>query len=159
MSWLNKESMEKWFDLLPEDVASCMSKQDLKPTDQDNEIVRDLENLKNGQEILNYVLSKTSTFADFGRPKRIRFLAWMSARDYPDIVQAIQLLTEEGSTGGSADGTEKIAPLFMADIRALVEALGPRVAHSIVDASTLGIVKGAGFEVASEFEMKSGGGI
>lgn len=159
MSWLNKESMEKWFDLLPDDVASCMSKQDLKPTDQDNEIVRELENFKNGQEILNYVLSNANTFADFGRPKRIRFLAWMSARDYPDIVQAIQLLTEEGSTEGSANGSDKVAPLFMADIRALVEALGPRVAHSIVDASTLGIVKGAGFEVTSEFEMKSGGGI
>lgn len=159
MSWLNKESMEKWFELLPDDVASCMNKQDLKPTDQDNEIVRELESFKNGQEILSYVLSNANTFSDFGRPKRIRFLAWMSARDYPDIVQAIQLLTEEGSTEGSANGSDKVAPLFMADIRALVEALGPRVAHSIVDASTLGIVKGAGFEVTSEFEMKSGGGI
>jgi hypothetical protein len=69
------------------------------------------------------------------------------------------LLTDEGSTEGSTDGSDKVAPLFMADIRALVGALGPRVAHSIVDASTLGIVKGAGFEVTSEFEMKSGGGI
>lgn len=159
MSWLNKESMEKWFDLLPDDVASCMSKQDLKPTDRDNDIVRELEALKNGREILEYVLSKADIFADFGRPKRIRFLAWFAARDYPDVVRAIQLMTDEENAGGAADGSEKVAPLFMADIRALVESLGPRVAHSIVDASTLGIIRGAGFEVASEFEMKSGGGI
>jgi len=159
MSWLNKESMEKWFDLLPKDVASCMNRQDLHPREEDKKIVRDLETLKSGQEILGYVLSNADVFAEFGRPKRMRFLAWFAARDYPDVIRAIQLLTGEDSAGGAVSGTEKVAPLFMSDIRALVEALGPRAAKIMVDGSTLGIVRGAGFEVASEFEMKSGGGL
>lgn len=159
MSWLAKESIDKWFSLLPDDVVSCMNKDDLTPTDVDNDIVRELEGFSSGQEIVEYVISKAEIFADFGRPKRLRFLAWLASRDYPDMVNALQLLTDGENSDGGSGGIDKVAPLFLEDIRALVAALGPRAAQSIVDAATLNIVKGAGFEVANEMDMKSGGSL
>lgn len=159
MSWLAKESMDKWFSLLPDDVTSCMDKGDLTPTEFDNDIVRELESFSSGQELVEYVISKADIFADFGRPKRIRFLAWLASRDYPDIVNALHLLTDGENSDSSSGGIDKVAPLFLEDARALIAALGPRAARSIVDATTLNIVKGAGFEVASELEMKSGGSL
>lgn len=161
MSWLTKTSMEQWFALLPEDVASCMAQEDIKHSDQDEDFSKRIEELKSGQEILSFILSNADAIAEFGRPKRIRFLAWIASRDYPDVVQALQAITddERAGSGGAADGSEKVAPLFLSDIRALVEALGPRVAASIVDASTLTAIRHAGFEVANEFEMTSGGAL
>lgn len=159
MNWLDKESLEKWFNLLPEDVASCMDVSDVKPQENASQLTKDLAELKSGQEILSYVISNADDFASFGRLKRIRFLAWLAARDYPDTIRAIQIITGEDGDEGVVSGTEKIAPLFMSDLKALVESLGPRAANLMVDGSTLGIVRGAGFEVADEFEMKSGGGL
>ena len=52
-----------------------------------------------------------------------------------------------------------MAPYFREDVRALVEALGPRAARGFAIRANLAAVAGAGFEVAGELEMKSGGGI
>ena len=161
MQALAKDSMEAWFGLLPDDVASCMEKPGPEGQAEADAIAAALPGLGNGAELVGYVSSNPQPFIEIGRARRIRILAWLAAGDYPDKAAALQALAgEDGSgEGGSAAGTEKVAPYFKEDIRAFVEALGPRAARGIVDAATLAAVTGAGFEVAGELEMRSGGSI
>jgi hypothetical protein len=58
------------------------------------------------------------------------------------------------SGGDGSDGRDKIAPVFYADILALAEALGPKIAAQMVDSQTLDAVAGASLEATAEFEMK-----
>lgn len=161
MEALTYEAMEAWYGLLPDDVASCMEKPGREGQAEADAIAAALPGVGNGADLVSYVARNQDSFIAIGRARRIRILAWLAAGDYPDKVEALQALSgEEGSgEGGSSAGTEKVAPYFKEDIRALVAALGPRAARGIVDAATLAAVAGAGYEVAGELEMRSGGSI
>jgi len=159
MQALARDSMEAWFGLLPDDVASCMEKPGQDGQAEADAIAAGLLSVGSGSDLVTYVAGNQDSFIAIGRARRIRILAWLAAGQYPDKVAALQALSgEEGAgEGGSAAGTDKVAPYFKEDIRALVEALGPRAARGIVDAATLAAVAGAGYEVAGELDMRSGG--
>lgn len=162
MASLGRESMEAWYGKLPDDIASCMEKPGAEGQVEADAITSALPSLGGGTAVLEYVSGNDESFVTIGRARRIRFLAWLAARDYPDKVKAIQALTDAESSsgeGGSGGGVQKVAPFFKEDIRALVQALGARAARRIVDADTLAAVTGAGYEVAGELEMRSGGSI
>lgn len=157
--------MDAWFGLLPADVASCMDAAEIAGGEAEAaRIDAALPALGSGAEVLAYVADNQDSFLSIGRPGRLRFLAWLVAGGYPDRETAMLALSgsdaggDDGS-GGSAGGVGKVAPYFKEDIRALVEAIGPRAARRIVDGGTLAAVTGAAYEVAGELEMRSGGGL
>lgn len=158
MVGLGKDSMEAWFGLLPEDVASCMERPGEEGQAEAEKVEAALRSITNSSALVEFISGNEDAFISMGRARRIRFLAWLAAGDYPDKVKAIMHLSDTESTGDGAGGAGKIAPYFKEDIRALVEALGPRKSRAIVDAATLAVITGAGLDVAGELEMRSGGG-
>jgi len=157
MDWLKKETLAAWHGLLPQDVASFMEKPSDEGQDAADRIATGIGTLKDGKAVINFVKENGDSFIEMGRTRRVRFLAWLAARDYPDKKEVLSAISD-GEGGGKGAGEAGVAaPYFLEDIRALVEALGPRAARLIVDAETLAAVKGAGYEVTSELEMRSGG--
>lgn len=159
MNWLSKEELDSWFNLLPMDVASSME----KPRDEEQEavdkIADKIKSITDGNSAVKVVKENPEVFIDMGRPRRIRFLAWISAKDYPDRDKVFtELFSGEADESGSG-GNDKAGPYFKEDVRALVEALGPRAARLIVDAETVDMVKTASFEATNELEVRSGGSI
>lgn len=162
MASLGKESMEAWYGLLPADVASCMDRPGNDGQAEADAIAAAMPAIKDGSALLQYVSGNVESFIAIGRARRIRILAWLAAGDYPDKMKALKSLSDTDTSGGAdggAGGAQKVAPYFKEDIRAFVESLGPRAARGIVDAATLAAVTGAGYEVAGELEMRSGGSI
>lgn len=156
MAWMSQESVKAWYDLLPEDMASCM--EEPKAIDTAAEaLTSEIEVLSSGADVLDFVEKKATLIMQLDRPRRLRFLAWIAGSDYPDWRKVIQALTKVDETaGGDAGGVGKVAPFFKSDIIALAASLGPRVANSIVDGATLNAIRGAGLEVSSELELRGG---
>jgi len=164
MTKLDKDSMSVWYGLLPADVASCIEISELGEGESEaTAIVGAIKGFKNGEDVVGFVAQNPERFLTIGRARRLRFLAWLMAGNYPDKGMALQALAnpddEEQGSEGAAGGVGKVAPYFKEDILALVEALGPRAARRIVDVGTLAAVTGAAYEVAGELEMRSGGGL
>lgn len=161
MAFLAKESVEAWYRLLPEDVASAMEPPGEREAEASEAVLSGIAAVATGRQAVALVEEKADSFVAMGRARRIRFLAWLAARDYPDVVEALDAITGDGTSesGAGGGGAGKVAPYFREDVRALVEALGPRAARGFAIRANLAAVAGAGFEVAGELEMKSGGGI
>jgi|HigsolmetaAR206D_1030411.scaffolds.fasta_scaffold00580_7 hypothetical protein len=155
---LDTAAVQAWFDRLPDDARSAMP----DGVDGDETIamafVGAVGKARDAADVLAAVETHQDSLARMGRARRIRFLAWFAARAYPQDTKAFDILT--GKDSGDDDGSLGIAaPIFRQDIEALVMALGPRAARQIVGPESLGLVAGAGYEVASELEMKQGGAI
>jgi hypothetical protein len=96
-------------------------------------------------------------FIGLGRTRRVRFLAWMAKATYPDSALIFRRIAERAAQeGGSGEGggIAKVAPYFLADIEALVGALGPRVAQKMVNGTSIAAISKASFEVQSEAEFR-----
>lgn len=157
MADLRKDSIEAWFGCLPDDVRSALP----DGTDGDVEaamaVTEGLKGLSSPEDILSFVAFNQDSFLSMGRARRVRFLAWLAKRTYPEKIGVIDVLTDENGDGQGVMG--KVAPVFLEDIRAIVEALGPRAAKGIVDADTIAVIAGAGYELKSEMDMRQGGAI
>jgi len=158
MADLRKDTMEAWFERLPDDVRSALPDGTAGAEAAGLAVTEGLKGLKTPEEILSYVAVNQDSFMDMGRARRVRFLAWLAKRTYPEKIGVLDVLTDEGGDGGQGV-MGKVAPVFLEDIRAIVEALGPRAARGIVDADTIAAVAGAGYELASELEMRQGGAL
>jgi hypothetical protein len=157
MADLSRAKIDSWLASLPDDVRSAIPEEDFDDGAA-AEATRAMSGVSGAREVLVALEGAEDSFTQIGRAGRLRFLAWFAARPYSDA-GAMRIMTG-GDDDGSGDGAGvlgKVAPLFAADLRAFVEALGPRAARLAVDGETLAAVTGAGFDVASEMGM--GGGL
>jgi hypothetical protein len=162
MDFLSKDRLVKWRSVQPRDVAAVT--EDPVSVDQNfvELVAKRLPTLKTAEAALDFAGEQADGFIKIGRAGRLRFLAWVKAKNYGDIGAFMGALVtdklpgdeDDGGAVEGGDGRDKIAPFFYSDILAFAEALGPRIAAQIVDAQTLEAVAGASLEVASEFEMK-----
>jgi len=158
MADLRKETIDAWFGRLPADVRSAMPDGTAGEDPAGLAATEGLKGLSTPEDILTYVAGNQDLFLGMGRARRVRFLAWLTKRTYPEKIGVLEVLTDGGEDGGQGV-MGKVAPVFLEDIRAIVEALGPRAARGIVDADTIAAVAGAGYELASEMDMRQGGAI
>jgi hypothetical protein len=158
MDFLRKERLEKWRSILPTDVGSAIE----APSSTDPVFVelvaKAIPGFKSATEVMGFVEQNAEAFTTLGRAGRLRFLAWVRARNYNDFDNFMSALTTanevEGDASGTGGGIERVAPFFYSDLLALAEALGPRIAAGLVDAETLDVVAGASLEVATDYELK-----
>lgn len=164
MDFLRKERLEKWRAAQPADVAAATQ----DPVSSDPAfaalVASRLPTFTSASAVTQFVSAHPEEFIALGRAGRLRFLAWVFAKKYPDINDfTFQLISEkeveegEGGEGSAGEqGLDRVTPYFYSDLLAFAEAIGPRVAALIVDSNTLDAVAGAGLEMTSEFEMKGG---
>lgn len=153
MKWLDTESLKAWYSRLPDDIASSMETPENDIDIDLNEISDEFAKIQTGAELVSFVEKKSQMFVNIGRPRRIRFLAWLSSSTYSDKIQALQILTGDEDVGGSNGDIGKVVPYFKEDIRALVESLGPRVAKKIINSHNLNMAKDAGLNAMNELKM------
>lgn len=161
MQFLSKENLVQWKEKLPDDVLTCLDEIKDEGQAAADELSASFGKLTTPDDFLEFVTANQDKFIEIGRTRRIRFLAWCTARLYSDKIGREKLfsaLTESGSddSDGEGGGRKKIAPVFLADIQAFAEAIGPRAAALIVDENTLSTIAGVGFEIASDLEMRGG---
>ncbi len=160
MRWFTKEGLLAWRQQIPDDIVVCIE----EITDEGQEaadfIAKMLPAIEKPDDFLNLVKDNQEKFIEMGRARRLRFLAWCTARLYRETIEreklivAITNLEKEGD-GESSSGNA--GPYFLEDIKAFAEAIGPRAAALIVDENTLKTISGVGFEIANEIELTRGG--
>lgn len=160
MQWFTKESLLAWRASLPDDVLECVEPIDDQGQAAADFIAKLLGELETPDDYVALVREHNEKFKEMGRPRRIRFLAWCTAKFYRDKEERKRLIakmTESVSgedEGGSSTGDVGI--LLLEDIKAFAKAIGPRAANLIVDENTLSTVAGVGMELASDLEMRGG---
>jgi len=159
MADLMKDSIQAWLERLPEDVRSAIPDGAAGDEDAAKAVTEGIKGLATPEQVLEFVDGNGDSFVAMGRARRVRFLAWFASRTYPSRTESFVALTDGEAGDGGQGGRGKVAPFFLEDVRALVEALGPRAARGIVDAAAIEAVAGAGYEVQSELEMRQGGAI
>ncbi|WP_327211046.1 hypothetical protein [Rhizobium leguminosarum] len=157
MSVLTLEDIKAWTDLLPADFANAVG-EPAATAEADYAAISDaLPRLKDSIKILEFVAANDDKFISIGTAGRIRFLGWYRGLnkmdDYQDFMESITE-GEEGENGGR--GTTKVAPYFKQDVEAIAAVIGRRMAVEIVDGYALDVIKGAGYEVTGELEMRGG---
>lgn len=165
---LDKDSISKWTSLLPDDLKDAIASEpdgDEVAAERVSLGLKGMDELSGDarvERILDFVLAEQDAFVDMGRARRVRFLAWISRQPHSMPPKPMTLLLESGSEDDGDDETgrgrmEKVAPVFMQDLKAIMAALGPRVARGIVDSETLAVVTAAGYDVAAKSAPAAGG--
>jgi hypothetical protein len=154
MPELSGDKIRSWHERLPSDIRSVIP-EDFGTNDEAcNDVGFTLESI--ALSVLpDFIHENSEVFAVMGRARRIRVLAWMANRAGANGSLLLnEIINEEGD--GSGDfGTGKVAPLFREDLRALAEALGPRMARLQVSGGTLTAVLQAGYVAEAEAQMPS----
>lgn len=155
---LKKESMEAWWKLLPSDFKKQVS---LEDPGNEGRLVAISERLAkcSYEEVVEILETDADLFIEMGRARRIRFLAWMASRTYPDSGALFRSLTSESEDEGDQEGARKIAPYFKEDIMAIVQAIGPRAAKMIMNQDNLNQVVQASYEIQSRMQPTKEGGL
>lgn len=160
MQFLSKENLLQWKEKLPDDVLRCLDEITDEGQQAADELSASFASLQTTDDFFDFINSNQEKFIEIGRTRRLRFLAWCTARFYSDKIgreKLISAITEGGSDDGEGQaGRGKVAPYFLQDIKAFAEAIGPRAAGFIVDENTLSTIAGVGFEIASDLDMRGG---
>lgn len=162
MDFLRQERLAKWRAVQPKDIASVTEDPQSTDTAFVELVANRIATITTAAAALDFAGENAEGFISVGRAGRLRFLAWVLSKKFPDEKDFMADLVsdrpagdgEDDGTVSGGDGRDKIAPFFYSDILAFAEAIGPRIASQIVDSQTLDAVAGASLEVASEFEMK-----
>lgn len=168
---LDKDSMDKWTSLLPGDLKGAVDAQTECDGESLETVVTGLKGLteESGdskvEKVLDFVFREQDAFAKLDRARRVRFIAWVSGQPHSMSPKPLAILFDaersyqsgEDEDGGDGGTMEKIAPVFLQDVREIMAALGPRATRSIVDSETLGAVTTAGFEAAHKTAPIAGG--
>lgn len=155
---LKKDSMEAWWRLLPSDFKKQVSLDSAGDEARLTEISERLAKCSY-EEVVEILETDADLFIEMGRARRIRFLAWMASRTYPDSGALFRTLTSESEDGGDQEGAGKVAPYFKEDIVAIVQAIGPRAAKMIINQDNLNQVVQASYEIQSGMQPTKEGGL
>lgn len=158
MADLSLNAMAAWLDRLPDDIRSAVG--DVAAGDDDR--LAELSAVLSAApaDRLSVIVSeRADDFMAMGRARRLRFLAWVARRTYPESGLLFRALAEDDDEGGQSGGRSKIAPYFLEDVKALVNVLGPRVAMQVVNGDNLGAVVRSSYELQSESEFRQGGAL
>lgn len=140
---LSSSGLKAWFSKLPKDVSDAI--RDDFPTDSEelNRLGQGLADAS-GEDIISVVKENPELITSLGRPGRIRVLAHVAKKVFPDHVTLLHdLLNREDEEGG---GKTKVQTLFLEDIKAFNDAIAARVYQSSMDATALEALRAAAFE-------------
>ena len=154
---LSERSLSAWLAKLPEDLRLAISSDGEVASIGSGDLLASLNSVT-PLEVPALVRLHSADTRSFGRARRIRLMAWM-AKEAGEPAPVFARLTEdetgdaEGSTGGHAD----IGILFLEDIKALANALGPRIARRMASNATMAAVIQSAFNLESDVEFRQGG--
>ena len=140
---LSSAGLKGWFEKLPKDVSEAI--RDEFPTDSD-ELATLSASLGNatGEDLIELVKTNPDLIAAMGRPARIRVLAHVAKKVFPDHATLFHdMLNKDDEESG---GKSKTQILFLEDIRAFNDAIAARVYQSSMDATALEALRAAAFE-------------
>lgn len=154
MADLSAAAVRAWREKLPADLRAVVP-DDLSGDEATLARIASKLAEADAERVPGIVLEHGEMFAAMGRARRVRFLAWLAKRAYPESGIVISALIgkesdEQGSTGRQGGGV--VAPYFLEDLRAFAEALGPRVARRMVGGDAVGLIARAASRVRTSAE-------
>ena len=150
--------MAAWMDMLPEDVRATLEVGD-GGSEGSGELTAALAAAR-APEVPEVVRRYASDARAFGRPRRIRLVAWVANAEEagPGVrsAEVIRRLTGEDEDG-EAGGSDAVGILFLEDIHALAVALSRRFGRQAMEPGTIAAIEQSAFEVESDLEFSRGG--
>lgn len=151
--------------MLPEDVRSVVP-DDASP-DADGLVDAISEDLAGAapRRMAGIIRQHQDAIATLGRARRIRLLAWIANRSWPDAQSVVGQITDEGgdasgeSGGEGKSGPSKVASLFRADIKAYARICTARMVRSASDLKAIDAVRNGIKEYEVNMDMRRTGGM
>lgn len=164
---LSDASIAAWKAKLPDDLRSALAAEGEDPPCGAGALAAALAEASPWQ-VPEVVRRHPAEARAFGRARRVRLMARMAGQARPDPASVLRRLTGEdlsgeagagsgaGSGGGAGNGGD-VGLLFLEDIRALAEALGPRLARRMASGPTVEAVVQAAVTLESDMAFRQGG--
>lgn len=155
---LSSNSVSVWASKLPPDIAEILShaSDDIKISECFSDLESALKEVA-VTDVPSVVRQYAEHIKDFGRPRRLRLMAWIAKQTYPDGPNVIQQLTGEAEEGAGSAGAGETGVLFLEDIKALAEVLSRRLVVAATSEENLAAAVSTAVEIESEVEFRQGG--
>lgn len=150
---LSEGSIAAWKSRLPSDVVSALSDSAETASEGSGALTAALAESPAWQ-VPEVVRQHPEDVRAFGRARRIRLMAWVARQTFPDCGAVFRRLTED-EEGGSGAGA--VGLLFLEDIQALAEAMGPRIARRMTSEAAMDAVVQAAVTLESDMAFRQGG--
>lgn len=161
---LTDAHVRDWWGLLPRDLKSAFG--DEVPPGREDEYRGFSEQMAAAtkRSYADVIWGHADLVAAMGRPRRVRLLAWVVQRCWPESDKVVSLLTDvregDGEASGAAggDGRGKIAPLFLSDLESLAGRVIDRGARAMADRGTVRAVESGLRDFEDAFGPQTSGG-
>lgn len=153
---LSEKALSGWLKLLPADAREAI--EDGDPVSGDGGTLATSLVSVAAWQVPDLVRQHPDDAKVFGRARRIRLMAWMSAEARDNRGPLFRrLVGEDDETSGGA-GTDEIGLLFLEDIRALNDKMvAPRLSQRMASENSLDAVVEAAFTLESDMAFRAGG--
>lgn len=158
---MSENSVAAWLAKLPEDIREALVSNDAPSSEGSGGLSRALS-LAQAADLPEVVRSHAEDAAAFGRPRRVRLMAWLAGdalRRRENPLPAFRRLTgdETGDGGEAGSAADAVGILFLEDLRALADAVAPRLARRIAGLPSIDQAAEAAFVLESDMAFRSGG--
>lgn len=165
MADLSAAATNAWLDKLPEPFRSDTPQATPEADGSIAAIVASIDPSDPGK-VLEVVAAHDDEFVQMGRARRLRFLAWLVNQPYPNRRMLSARLTGDGDVesddgGGHQGGVNegKSAPLFLADVKAIINSLGENFTKGLIGNIRLKQIQQASLRMQAETAPKREGGM
>lgn len=157
---LSETAISGWLSTLPPDFRGALHQADLPSSEGSGELSRAIASAGSA-ELPVLVRAHADDVAAFGRPRRVRLMAWLrrdTIRRGENPTEAMLRLTgEEAAEGGEDGGVDAVGLLFLEDLRALAEVVAVRMGQRIAAQPSIEQAAEAAFVLESDMAFRSGG--
>ncbi len=158
---LTDAHVREWWSLLPRDLKSAFG--DEVPLGREDEYrgFSDQMRAATKRSYAEVIWKHADLVASMGRPRRVRLLAWVVQRSFPEADRVVSLLTDVREGDGEAsggDGRGKVAPLFLSDLESLAGRVIDRGARAVADRGTVRAVESGLRDFEDAFGPQTTGG-
>lgn len=160
---LSETAITAWLARLPDDVRGALVLAEAPFSEGSGGLSRAVAAAK-AADLPDVVRLHPEDVVAFGRPRRVRLMAWLAKdmiRRGENPIPAFRRLSgEEGGQGDGGDqgaGADAVGLLFLEDLRALADAVAPRLGRRIASQPSIEQAAEAVFVLESDMAFRSGG--
>ncbi|MFC4235994.1 hypothetical protein ACFOY8_12180 [Thalassospira xianhensis] len=152
---MTEHTFSLWLQKLPEDIREAVLSDGGTSSEGDGILVSVLRDDVAPSQIPELVREYPQDVRAFGRARRIRLMAWMAKKTYPDSHAVFRKLTGEEEDGSGSNS--ETGELFLEDIKIFAEVISKRQIQRMASENRLDAVVETAKTLENEITFSQGG--
>lgn len=161
---LSTDHVKGWWGLLPRDFKAAVGAEIPGSDEEAYKSFSGKIGSVSNKRYTDVVRDHADLVAAMGRPRRVRFLAWVTQVCWPESDKVLKALTgtdasDEGSSssGGVAGGRSKVASLFLSDLEAIAGVVCNREVRAVAGREAVRSVESGVKDFEDSFDLMTSG--